>query len=192
MMMKWKFFEWIGPVVSIAAAGVSLIAMAAFAAKQLNISEAIIGLATLLVTAGVGLLSVYLARAAKKLAVKPRIFISYSREDDERARQIRDALVAKGAKIWFDEQQPYRGKDATASIDAAIENSNTVVMILSAHSGPYASEELNAAIRKHVPVVAIVGPGQELPSGLTERRHVLVLNAGETVDKIAGAVLEAN
>lgn len=193
MTTKWKSsFEWIVPVAPIAAAGVSLFAMAAYAAKQLNVSEALISLVTLSVTAGAGLWSVYLARAAKKLAVKPRVFISYSQEDETRARQIRDALTAKGAKVWFDEQHLRLGEHVTASIDAAIENSNTVVMILSAHPGPYVRQELNAAISKHVPVVAIVGPGQETPSGLMGQRHVLVLNAGETVDKIAGAVLEAN
>jgi ABC-type sugar transport system substrate-binding protein len=192
MTTKWKSFEWIGPVAPVVAAAVSLISMAAFAAKQFNINEAIISLATLAVTAAAGLWSVYLARAAKKLAVKPRIFISYSQEDEEWARQIRDALAAKGAKVWFDEQRLHLDGGATASIDAAIETSNTMVMILSAHPGPYVSGELNAAIRKHVPVVAIVGPGQEPPSGLTERRDVLVLNAEETADKIAGVVLAAN
>ena len=76
---------------------------------------------------------------------------------------LRNALGQQGAYVWFDETDLRAGDDLKATVEAAIENSNTVVLMLSRSPGPHVKWELDAALAEPCPLLAVLGPDIELP-----------------------------
>ncbi len=61
------------------------------------------------------------------------IFLSYAREDIERVRPLVELLEAHGWEVWWDRDIP-KGTDFADIIDAAIDDSRTMVVVWSAAS----------------------------------------------------------
>ena len=62
--------------------------------------------------------------------MKNRIFISYSKKDSEFAHKFADDLIAAGHKIWVDRSLQV-GDEWEKTIEAALENAQEVIVILS-------------------------------------------------------------
>ncbi len=139
----------------IAGACASLIAMGIKLFGEWRASEAVVALLTLAATAAAGAASVYIARTAKNMSSHKRIFISYSREEAERAKRLREVLVKRGAYVWFDQNDLQPGDNLRAAIKSAIESSNSVVALLPAEIGKNIKMELHSAIAGNVPVIAV-------------------------------------
>lgn len=73
--------------------------------------------------------------APSRLATKrpPRVFISYSRRDEESARQLHMDLTKAGLEAWFDRENLLPGERWKAAIRRAITESDYVVVLLSSH-----------------------------------------------------------
>jgi hypothetical protein len=65
---------------------------------------------------------------------RPRVFISYAREDRESARRLYSQLKSKGALPWLDSEDLLPGDDWQRAIRVAIEKSNFFVALLSQKS----------------------------------------------------------
>ena len=166
-------------------------ALVAFPDLSLNVksSEIVIASIAAATAALAGLSSVYIARAAKSLPRTRRIFISYSRGEKDRARELRDVLERHGAKVWFDENELQPGSDLKSSIAAAIESSNTVVAVVSNSIGTHLYAELKAALDRHVPVFAIFTDDAPQSDLLRSDKNVTILEQGQSLEQVASTVL---
>lgn len=60
-----------------------------------------------------------------------QIFISYAREDQEKAREIHRRLVDRGYKPWLDEEELLPGQDFRIIIEKSLTTSDFVIVCLS-------------------------------------------------------------
>jgi hypothetical protein len=188
--MNSRFTDYIYLAVSIVAIVISFAASAFQLSEILHLQELLFGIASLFVIAILGTLSLYIARAVKALTRRPRIFLSYSRDNVQQASMLREALRKEGAYVWFDETDLRPGDDLKATVEAAIENSNTVVLMLSHSPGPNVKSELDAARARHVPILAVLGPNVEPPSELRGSRAFALNMDGSNIGEIAAAAMQ--
>ena len=87
----------------------------------------------------------------------PRVFISCSHEDRRVAEQIADALSKSGTNVWFDKYEVEVGASLAAAIDAALEASDYLVVLLSPHSirSQWVSQEFASAYGREIDARAI-------------------------------------
>lgn len=189
--MKSRTLERTMSGASLSAAIVGAVTAFSHLAIDVKGGDLIIAMSTVFAAAIVGALSVYVARIAKALPKTQRIFISYSYEEKDRARKLRDVLQGHGAKVWFDENALQPGSDLRSSIAAAIESSNTVVALVSSRVGDHLSAELRAAMDRHVPVYAVF-TGDKPPSDMiSEGKNIRVLRPDDSLEQVASTVLAA-
>jgi len=70
-------------------------------------------------------------RGSSKTAYETDVFISYSRTDTTIAKNLYDALTAKGLKVWFDSNSIQKAEDWEAAIANGIRGARLFVPILS-------------------------------------------------------------
>ena len=73
---------------------------------------------------------------------RPRIFISYAREDTALAGDLRDMLAARGFAVFFDSDAMLAGEDFVHRLRAELKRSDAVVALLTPAS--IASDWCNA------------------------------------------------
>lgn len=61
----------------------------------------------------------------------PQLFISYSRADEDFARQIAQSLLELGADVWLDQEDIRSGEDWSDAIQRGLESSQIMLLILS-------------------------------------------------------------
>jgi uncharacterized membrane protein len=190
-MKTGRYAEYISTGLSVGGVILALVSVGVSFAETLRVNEALIGGVVLLLAALAGASSLYIARASKSLSAQQRIFISYSSEKKDAAQKLRDLLVEEGAVVFLDLDNLRPGDDLNASINAAIESSNTVVAMLSDPPGNLVSRELKSAIDKHVPVVVVVNPGAPRPPLLEKAHDVFYIDTAADLGPIAKAALQA-
>lgn len=65
---------------------------------------------------------------------KPRVFISYAREDNDIAQRLYDDLKKEGVELWFDKQDLKPGQDWQLDIKKAIMESTFFLALISSKS----------------------------------------------------------
>ena len=105
-------------------------------------------------------------------AARPTAFLSYARADQDRAAKLARALEAAGVDLWWDTM--IEGGAAFAkSIEAALENSNAVIVVWSAASvgSDWVLDEAAKGrdLRKLVPVTF---DGTEAPLGFRQYQAI--------------------
>jgi hypothetical protein len=65
---------------------------------------------------------------------KPKVFISYAREDATAARRLCDELRHMGVEPWLDTERLLPGQRWKREIDSALQTSDYIVVLLSSHS----------------------------------------------------------
>ena len=103
--MNRKLLEFVTSWASGIAAFIGAVAAISTIAFQSKASELAISFVTVGIALAAGAGSMYIARATKSLSRQQRVFLSYSKEDKETAKELRDALTSQGAKVWFDESE---------------------------------------------------------------------------------------
>ncbi|MFZ1430220.1 MAG: SUMF1/EgtB/PvdO family nonheme iron enzyme [Geminicoccaceae bacterium] len=93
------------------------------------------------------------------------VFISYAREDRERARRLALALEAAGRSVWWD-REILPGKDFTAVIGAELATAKAVVVIWSAASvaSGWVRDEAHEGLERQA-LVPVLVDGVEPPMG---------------------------
>jgi WD40 repeat protein len=116
------------------------------------------------------------------------VFISYSRRDREVVERLASALESRGRTAWVDWADIPPTAEWMTEIKAAIDASDTIVVVLSPDSvaSPVCSEELEAASaanKRIVPVVVREVTSAEVPPELSKRNWLFLR---ETDDFEAG------
>jgi hypothetical protein len=64
----------------------------------------------------------------------PAVFLSYAREDLDRARQVDERLAARGFSVWRDENQLRAGQSWPKALGDAIAGSDVLLQLCSRHA----------------------------------------------------------
>jgi len=81
-----------------------------------------------------------------------KIFLSHNKANKDIARALADALLLKGATIWFDEWSLHPGDSIPGGISLGLEDCNIFLLLWSSHSkqSHWVSTEINAFINRKV------------------------------------------
>ena len=87
----------------------------------------------------------------------PDVFISYAREDRDRARLLADALQDRGWSVWWD-RKIVAGEAFDQTIEQQLETAGSVVVLWSAHSigSEWVRNEAGLASEREVLVPALI------------------------------------
>jgi len=87
----------------------------------------------------------------------PDVFISYAREDRDRARLLADALQDRGWSVWWD-RKIVAGQAFDQTIEQQLETASSVVVLWSAHSisSEWVRNEAGLASEREVLVPALI------------------------------------
>ena len=80
-----------------------------------------------------------------------KVFVSYAKEDRDRALKYYDLLAQEGASPWLDVKQLLPGQNWEAEIEKAFSDANVVVLLLSKQSVSkrgFVQREANDAIER--------------------------------------------
>lgn len=121
---------------------------------------------------------------------KPKVFISYSRQDVDWARSFAQALKNRDISVWFAESDVAPGDSVRDAVESALRDSDVVVAIIgpSYPARPALFFELGAAIgmnKKVVPIVPKELDPEALPLDLRLRRYVIKQTPEETADELS-------
>ena len=145
---------------------VSSAILAYFLKVQLPSFDLILSSISVLLAVLGGAYSVYIVRGLKKLRVAPRVFLSYTPANKEKADYVARELRSAGAFVWFEEGVG----EATSSTSKAIEEANSVVVLLSGTPDQKIKFEVGVAQANNIPVIAAKHGRSKLFSRIT--RHV--------------------
>lgn len=87
----------------------------------------------------------------------PNVFISYSREDSQVARQLSEMLEAEGQRVFFDFAIA-AGEDFTRTVERALADAEAVVVLLSKNSNRsrWVDAELRGALQGGKVVIPVL------------------------------------
>jgi len=119
-----------------------------------------------------GLLSSYLADFTKKLRTAPRVFLSYSRENERAATKVAEALRSHGALIWMDVERLKAGDEFQSVIKKAIDDADSFVLLLSDNQGSFWKYELGLARSKGLRIIPVLLQDVPVPGDLKNLQYV--------------------
>ncbi|MEN2284489.1 toll/interleukin-1 receptor domain-containing protein [Algoriphagus sp. SE2] len=95
----------------------------------------------------------------------PKVFISYSRRDLEFAEQLTRELIRNGANVWFDQLSIQSGSAWDSSIEQAIDDAETMVLLLSTSSvkSENVLDEVAFALEENKTIVPVLLEPCEVP-----------------------------
>lgn len=93
------------------------------------------------------------------------IFISYSRQDTDYARPLRDHLEALGFDVWMDEKRLQPGERWWARIQRNIDTAAALVVVMSPQSeaSTWVEREILYAERRRKPIFPVLVEGDPIP-----------------------------
>ena len=114
-----------------------------------------------------------------------KVFISYSRRDTSFAEQLTQELMQNGADVWFDQLSIEAGSAWDSSIDQAIDNADTMLLLLSKASvtSENVLDEVAFALEENKTIVPVLLEPCEVPfriNRLTKYDLTKDLNFGMT------------
>jgi ABC-type branched-subunit amino acid transport system substrate-binding protein len=123
----------------------------------------------------------------------PDVFLSSTDEDKPWAEAFAQALRRQGLSLWFDQWDLKPGDKLNEALDAALRDSETVVLLLGPKSvdRPSLFFELGAALALNKRVIPIVSEGVErskIPVPFLHVRYLVKKDPQETADEVARAV----
>lgn len=102
------------------------------------------------------------------------IFIAYSHQNIEFARQIETDLRANGYEVWRDESAGVLGNDWKCKVTQALDRASTMIVIVSANSveSENVDFEVEYALRKGIPIVGIQCENSDIIPALEHMRLI--------------------
>ena len=94
------------------------------------------------------------------------VFVSYSREDEQVARQFVHALSRLGYRVWWDQYIPV-GTSFRQEIEARLRRARCVVVLWTKNSvgSPFTVDEVNTALQCNKPLLPIMVENCSIPLG---------------------------
>ncbi len=130
--------------------------------------------------------------------MKLKVFISYAREDSEKALYYYDLFVKEGVSPWIDARHLLPGQNWEAEIDRAFNDANVVVLLLSKHSVTkrgFVQREANDAIERlrykqptDIYVIPLLLEQCDVPSYISGRLQYLDLNMEGAWDQVRASL----
>lgn len=153
--------SFIFPFLSITGAAASLVGISFVLAANLKPGEFTIGVTSAVIALLAGVFSAYLASAARKVGRAKRIFISYPHQETPLAHALAEALRDRGARVWLEQENVGPGESIRATIEDAMAQTDTLVVLFSPGASPNLQLELGAARANGVAVIPVkVGEGR--------------------------------
>lgn len=166
----WKH---ISSVTSLAAVGVSFLALGGGLAASLDISkELLISFLALSAAFAIGVSSTGVVRILRKLPRARRVFLSYRKEKDRVAHEIAQALRKEGVRVWIAEEQLKVGVPFEPAIIRAIADADTFVVLLSRELTRNLAFELGVALAGGVRVIPVLLESVELPADIASLQYI--------------------
>lgn len=102
---------------------------------------------------------------------KHDVFLSHNSGSKDLARALKDRLVAKGVRVWFDDEELPPGIPWQPMVEAGIRDSRSVAVLVGQDGlGPWEDQEMQAALSEAVgtgrPVIPVLLPGAPQPPKL--------------------------
>lgn len=130
--------------------------------------------------------------------MKLRVFISYAREDRERALHYYDLFAAEGVSPWIDVKHLLPGQSWESEIDRALSDAHVVVLLLSKRSVTkrgFVQREANDAIDRlrykqptDIYVIPLLLEQCEVPDHIAGRLQYVDLNVDGAWDQVRAAL----
>lgn len=123
------------------------------------------------------------------------VFISYSHEDRDWAREFADALKHLGLDPWFDQYRIRAGESLTEALEKGLRESDVIVLLISPESAkkPWVFLEVGAALGMGKKVLDIV-PGDfdlsQLPLPLRLRKYRIKRSPQATAEELVAETTE--
>ena len=131
------------------------------------------------------------------MQAKPRVFISYAREDAAFASALSHALSERGIEAWVDREEIQAGDDWVVRIEQAMAKSDLILLLLSSEyrSESFANYERALAIKLArepigVRVVPVLVPGASWNALPPSLRSYQALKADESIEEVAERVAD--
>lgn len=127
----------------------------------------------------------------------PRIFISYSRSDQDWASELAKSMVDKGIDVFFDQKLP-AGASYHAIEEEALRKSDALVLLITRESlglPNYLFFELGAAFglnKKIIPIVSEDVDPKSLPIPLSRIKFLRRSSPAETAGELAAEIALLN
>src|SRR5262249_30557310 len=128
---------------------------------------------------------------------KAKVFISYSRKDEEFAEWLREGLEARGAEVFRDVDDTLPGEEWWRRLQSLIAAADTIVFVLSPRSvaSKVCQDEVACAdgLKKRIfPAVIEDVDWTSVPAGLASRHSVFFKDEGQrpaALDQLFAALL---
>lgn len=127
-----------------------------------------------------------------------KVFLSYAKEDQDRALKYYDWLVQEGATPWIDVKHLLPGQNWEAEIEKAFSDANVVILLLSKSSvnkRGFVQREANDAIERlrykqptDIYVIPLLLEACEVPSHIAKRLQYIDLTAAGAWDQVKASL----
>lgn len=114
----------------------------------------------------VGLMSKSLSSLLRKTSGANRVFVSYSHEHKLEADQVIERLRKSGAKVWVDREQIHPGDSIFSAVKSAIDDADSMVVLVSEHTSPNVIYEIGLARGKGIRVIPVIVGGDDVTGEL--------------------------
>jgi hypothetical protein len=124
---------------------------------------------------------------------EPKVFISYSHDDEAWVRKFAEALRDQSVDVWLDTWQVHAGDSIRDALEAGLRGSDAIVSILSAANArrPNMLFELGVALgmgKRLIPIVPADLDTTVIPYELRTRRYVTRGAPDESAREVAEAL----
>ncbi|MGH9831597.1 MAG: toll/interleukin-1 receptor domain-containing protein, partial [Blastocatellia bacterium] len=121
---------------------------------------------------------------------QPKAFISYARDDMNRALGLEQALRAHGVNVWRDQDSIYGGQQWPKVIGEAIADCDAVLLLWSANSAAshFVEFEWTTALALKKTIIPCLLDEARLPPALAAINGIACRNADEAAPKILAAL----
>jgi len=111
--------------------------------------------------------NVYILSGEVRMENKKYIFLSYSRVDTKFAKQVARDLRAQGFEVWMDQSHISGGKHWDKTIEEALSNASSVILIISKSSveSENVKDEVSFAKNRNLQIIPILYQDAETPLG---------------------------
>lgn len=124
---------------------------------------------------------------------EPKVFISYSGDDAEWAREFAEALQDEQVDVWLDAWELRAGDSLPDALEAGLRSSDAIVSILSEENAcsPNTFFELGVALgagKRFIPIVAQDLDSSLIPFEVRSRRYLTKGAPAEAARRVAEAL----